>query len=266
MSKFVAMVFDSESRAYEGLRALRELHAEGSITLYGAAVIENDGTGSVRLREAVDSGPVGTAVGALTGGLIGLLGGPLGGAVGAGVGGLIGNIGELFGLGVGTEFLARFADGLAPGKAAVVAEIEEDWVIPLDTRMKPLGGTVLRQWRADFEDEQIGREVRAAKAEIDGLRAELAENGVAARDAVTARLAEAEARLQVLSDRTRAAIGARQAEADARLEALDRQAAEAGSAAQARLEARLEELRADARRRSQKLGEALELARQALAP
>ena len=34
MDKVVAVVFNDEKQAYEGLRAFRDLHADGSITLY----------------------------------------------------------------------------------------------------------------------------------------------------------------------------------------------------------------------------------------
>ncbi len=34
MSKFAVMVFEDEKKAYEGLQALQELHAEGSLTVW----------------------------------------------------------------------------------------------------------------------------------------------------------------------------------------------------------------------------------------
>ena len=54
MSKFVVTTFSTEAKAYDGTRALKELHAEGEITLYGLAVIAKD----VR-RKAVDQGDAG---------------------------------------------------------------------------------------------------------------------------------------------------------------------------------------------------------------
>jgi uncharacterized membrane protein len=40
----IVVVFESEREAYEGTRVLKELHAEGSLTLYGQAVIAKDAT------------------------------------------------------------------------------------------------------------------------------------------------------------------------------------------------------------------------------
>ena len=86
MDKMLVVVFKDESRAYEGTNALRELHAEGSITLYAAAVIAKDAQGKVTVKQAADQGPAGTALGFATGGLIGMLGGPAGVALGAATG------------------------------------------------------------------------------------------------------------------------------------------------------------------------------------
>ena len=71
MSQFVVVVFPNEARAYEGTRALKALHCEGSLTLYGMAVIAKDVAGKFSVKEAADAGPLGTAVGALVGGLVG---------------------------------------------------------------------------------------------------------------------------------------------------------------------------------------------------
>jgi uncharacterized membrane protein len=46
MSKFVITTFNNETSAYEGTRALKELHAEGELTLYGLAVISKDSAAS----------------------------------------------------------------------------------------------------------------------------------------------------------------------------------------------------------------------------
>ncbi len=86
MDKMLVVVFDSELKAYDGSRALQELQNEGSINLYSKAVIARDASGKVAVKQQGDMGPVGTAVGLLTGSLLGLIGGPVGLAIGAGAG------------------------------------------------------------------------------------------------------------------------------------------------------------------------------------
>ena len=53
MDKMIVTIFDDEKSAYEGLRALKELHAEGSVTLRSAAVIVKDVQGRVSVEQAV---------------------------------------------------------------------------------------------------------------------------------------------------------------------------------------------------------------------
>ncbi|MGA2841551.1 MAG: hypothetical protein ABSG18_15475 [Steroidobacteraceae bacterium] len=46
---------------------------------------------------------------------------------------------------VDTDFLTDVATALTPGKYAVVADVDEDWVTPVDTRMEAVGGVVFRR-------------------------------------------------------------------------------------------------------------------------
>jgi uncharacterized membrane protein len=126
MDKIVVVVFDSESKAYEGSQALQELQNEGSINLYAKAVIARDANGKLTVKQQGDMGPVGTAVGLLTGSLIGLLGGPVGVAIGVGIGTSGGMLYDLAQLGVAEDYLVEVGKSLLPGKAAVVAEVWEE--------------------------------------------------------------------------------------------------------------------------------------------
>ena len=92
MNKMLIAVFETETKAYEGLSALKGLHKNGDITLYAAAVINKDQNGQIKVKESADQGPIGTGVGLLTGSLIGLLGGPVGLAIGAFTGSMAGLI------------------------------------------------------------------------------------------------------------------------------------------------------------------------------
>ena len=82
MSKFVVVVFPNEAKASEGLHAFKELDAEDSLTVYAGAVIVKDAEGTVSVKEGHGRRPFGEAVGAVLGGLIGLIGGPAVGAAG----------------------------------------------------------------------------------------------------------------------------------------------------------------------------------------
>ena len=61
MSKFAVIIFLNENMAYEGTRALKELHAEGSIVLFSEAVIAKDGAGVISVKDAASDGPLSDA-------------------------------------------------------------------------------------------------------------------------------------------------------------------------------------------------------------
>ena len=86
MDRMLVVVFDSERKAYEGKKALLQLDAEGSISVYGYAVVAKNADGTATIKQGDDVGPLGTLVGTTLGSLIGVLFGPVGLAIGATVG------------------------------------------------------------------------------------------------------------------------------------------------------------------------------------
>src|SRR3974377_565960 len=87
MDRMLVVVFDNESKAYEGKKALLQLDNEGSISVYAYAVLAKHADGTASVKQGDDAGPLGSLVGTALGSLIGLLGGPAGVAVGAAAGG-----------------------------------------------------------------------------------------------------------------------------------------------------------------------------------
>jgi uncharacterized membrane protein len=266
MSKFVVIAFPDESHAYQGRRALKELHAEGSLTLYGMAVVWKDPEGNFGVKEPADAGPLGSAVGAVVGGLLGVIGGPAGVVVGLTGGTLIGSLTDLINYGVHEDFIWKVSKTMVePGKTAVVAEIAETWTTPLDTRMESLGATVLRTRRADFEDDQIAREVAAQKADFEQLRAELAQASGVSKAKLTAKIDQAKANLQRAEERVQTRLDDIQNETDAKIAALEQQATDARADAKEKLKQRIAVLQSDIETRSRKLKQAWALAKEALA-
>ena len=265
MNKMIVTIFNNENSAYEGVKALRELHAEGSLTLYAAAVIAKDTQGVVRVKQAADQGPLGTVLGLTTGSLIGLLGGPVGLAVGAITGTFAGSIYDLAQIGINEDFLTEVSKYLSPGKVAVVAEIDEEWVTPLDTRMEPLDGIVFRRVRGEFIDAQIERELAVADAEIAKLEAEYKQAAGEAKAKLGAKLDVARNRLQARRDLIKERIEAIRLEGEAKIKSLQEQAAQAKGEMKARLEKRVAEERADHEARMVKLNQAWQLVKEAAA-
>jgi len=78
MEKMLVVVFDNETKAYEGSRVLSQLDSEGSITIHAEAVISKNADGTVTVKQGEGDFPVRTVSGTAIGSLIGLLGGPAG--------------------------------------------------------------------------------------------------------------------------------------------------------------------------------------------
>ena len=266
MNKVIVVVFDDEKRAYEGSRAVRDLHREGSLTVYSDAVVVKDANGKVSVRRAPESDPEGTLAGFLLGSLAGLFAGPVGLAVGAGTGTLIGAAFDLTEAGIGEDFVLEVSEYLLPGKAAVVADLDEEWQTPLDSKMEALGGRVFRRNRIDLEDEHFEKQIAAYEAELDALDAEMAKASAERKAKLQARIRQAQEKLDAQRKALKTRIDTLKREGDAKLESLKQQIATADAANRERLKKRHDEVRADYQRRVSKLEQAWELTRSALKP
>jgi uncharacterized membrane protein len=264
MDKMLVIGFDSEIKAYEGSRALQELEHDGNISLYAKAVIVRDASGKVAVKQAGDMGPVGTAVGLLTGSLIGMIGGPVGLAVGATAGTFGGLLYDAAHLGIDQDFIAEVADYLQSGKAAVVAEVWEEWTVPVDTRMEKLGGVVFRRSRNEVLDIVIGRDVEILNSDLAELKAEYNQATGEAKAKLQKQVEAAKAKMQATQDAIQARIEASQKETDAKIKSLQEKADKESGERKAKREARIAELKAEQKRRSDLLNQAWELTKQAL--
>jgi hypothetical protein len=202
----------------------------------------------------------------LTGGLIGLLGGPVGAAVGLGAGTLIGAAFDLTKEGLDRDFVEDVGARLEPGKAAVIAEIEESWQVPLDTRMEALGGTLIRKTPTEIEDAYFEREIQASQRDLTTLQAEkLAEVTAKETKKSAAKAAKLQAKIDAakrkVAEQERALAAKLQSvteEGNERIALLEAQRKTAGAESKAVLDRRLAEVRLDYQRRSENLKKVLE--------
>ena len=174
MDRMLVVVFENESKAYEGNKVLQQLDGDGSISVYGHALVVKTPDGTTTVRQSDDRGPLGTLVGTLLGSLIGLLGGPAGFAIGGAVGFVGGATADLNKARIGNDFIVDVAKVLVPNRAAVVAEIEEDSTTPVDTRMEAIGGTVFRRALSEVKHTIHDENIAAIKADLAQKTAEYA--------------------------------------------------------------------------------------------
>jgi len=173
MERMLVVVFDNEKKAFEGESALKQLEREGSFSIYADAVVVKHADGTVSVKQVDDKGPLGSLAGTAVGGLIGLIGGPVGAAVGAASGLALGAFYDVDTARVGEDFLDDVSKTLTPNKVAVVAEVEEEWTTPVDTRMEALGGVVFRRALWEVEKTMDDEETAAMKADLKQLKAEI---------------------------------------------------------------------------------------------
>jgi len=102
-------------------------------------------------------------MGAITGGLVGLLAGPGGAVIGA-LAGLAagGAAGKHIDEGFSDKFLENLEQYLQPGKAAVILLMEHQWAQPASVAMSGQGGYVFQQTITD----RLAEDLAAAAAEV----------------------------------------------------------------------------------------------------
>jgi len=267
MNKIIFVSFANEEQAYEGARALLEVHTN---VLYAGAIIAQGPNGKIVVRQSVVDRPASTLGGLLMGNLVGLLG-PVAVAIDSGSGALLGAAIDAARAGVTTEFLQTIQKELAAGKTGIIAEIDEEWESPIDIRMEPLGGTVFRQTKAQLEDAFFEKEIEAHQAELAKLQSE---REASAKTQEKQESAERNARLQAKIDATRRQIQEKENQLAERIKSVREEGEEkialfqgqmttANDEAKVQLDQRLKDIRAEYRLRAKKLRRALERRRKA---
>jgi len=248
MEKLLVVVFDSEAKAIEGLQVLRDLDSEGEISFYDRQLVAKEPGGAVRVIDSTQVArfPI-VAGGTAVGGLIGLLGGPLGVVVGAAAGAMVGITGsvvqEAREAGVTDEFVHDVTAAMTPGKFAVVAEIVEDWVTPLDMRMEAIGGLVFRRTRTFVETTEEDRDASAHRAEMEQLKVERTQAKSDRLAKIDARIDSLRVKLENAIERKRVKMQLRQQQREAKIQALQAKANQTKGENRRRQEARIADLR-----------------------
>src|SRR5262245_14212948 len=102
MDRMIVMTFDDEPAAYAAARALKELHWQGSITLYSGSVVVNDQHGKAVVKQIISLGELPSVLSLATGVLVGAISNDNGGRANH-------HSRDLATLGVGEEFLRDVA-------------------------------------------------------------------------------------------------------------------------------------------------------------
>jgi osmotically-inducible protein OsmY/uncharacterized membrane protein len=150
----VAVTFDEEASAYEGLARLKALDAQDHIGLSAGAVVTREPDGQITIKDQYGEESIaGTAGGGLIGLLVGVLGGPLGVIVGGATGLVVGSLFDVDDDDETKSVLGEISKSIRVGPPALLAEVTEDSPLPVDDAMAQLRGSVLRRSVDDVEAE-----------------------------------------------------------------------------------------------------------------
>jgi uncharacterized membrane protein len=150
----ISVAFLDDSNAYEALARLKELASQHQIELAGAAVVARGEDGQISEKnEAVEGSYTGMATGGLLGLIIGIVGGPLGILIGGATGLAIGSLFDIDDTDETESVLGEISKSVRAGRAALLAEVNEQSSEVIDTAMVQLGGTVLRRSVDEVEAE-----------------------------------------------------------------------------------------------------------------
>ena len=225
MDRMLVVVFDTENKAYEGRNALLRLDDEGSIAVFAYAVVAKNADGTATVKQGDDPGPLGTLVGTSLGSLIGLLGGPAGLAIGATVGLLAGSTADLNNARIGGDFIDDVTKELLPGKFAVLADVQEDWMTPVDVRMEAIGGIVFRRALSVVKHTVDEEEIAAMKADLAQMKAEHAQARADRKAKLQEKISQLDTKIQALMEKAKQRRHAAELQAKAKVKALKSKAA-----------------------------------------
>ncbi|HMD84070.1 MAG TPA: DUF1269 domain-containing protein [Terriglobia bacterium] len=225
MDRMLVVIFDRESQAFEGKKALIQLEHAGDIVIYDCAVVARNADGTATVRQSDDPRPVGTLVGTTLGALFGLLGGPAGAAVGAAAGLAVGASVDVDHARVGDDFVEDVREKLLPEKFALMAEIQEDWTDPVDTPMEALGGTVFRRALSEVKHKVHEENTAAMKADRAQMKAEHAQAHADRKAKLQEKINQLDSKIQAQLEKSKQRRQAAEAEEKAKVEFLKARAA-----------------------------------------
>jgi hypothetical protein len=195
--------------------------------------------------------------------LLGLLGGPIGLAIGALTGTMAGLIYDVNVDDVNYTFVDDVSSALSKGKTAVVCEIDETWTVPVDTKMQALGGLVFRRLRYEVEDEQLNREAEAISNEYRQLKEEFKEAREADKAKINASIENLKNKARAASDVLKKKMNDSKSEFEAKVSAMKDQMKNANERRKAKLQKRIDVLTAEFNARTAKLKQAAKLVSEA---
>src|SRR5262249_27245131 len=126
--------------------------------------------------------------------------------------------------GIGADFIDDVAKDLLPNRVAVVAEIDEDWTTPVDTRMEAIGGTVFRRALSEVKNTIYEENLNAMKSDLAQLKAEHAKAQADRKAKLQGKITQLDSRIQAQLQKAKERGEALQRKAQAKVQVLKEKA------------------------------------------
>lgn len=156
MSNLIIIIFDNEDDADKVRESARQLQGQNLLSLDDSAVVVKDANGKISVRNELDRG---VKVGAIGGGLIGLMLGfiffPLSGLIVGALGGAL--VGRMVDLGVDPKFVKDVEEAMHPSSSAIFLLVREANSNAALAALKPYKGTLYHTSLSTEGEENIRR-------------------------------------------------------------------------------------------------------------
>jgi uncharacterized membrane protein len=159
MSNLIVIVFDDAEQAGEVRASLKSVEHLGRLKLDDSAVVVKDADGKIHVKDQMDRG---VKVGAVTGGLLGILLAsiffPIGGLIiGAVAGGLIGSAA---GLGISKSFIKEVSESMTENSSALFIIVRDGDPDIAVAALRPYEGKILQTTLSDEDEESLRRALK----------------------------------------------------------------------------------------------------------
>jgi len=156
MSNLIVITFDDMEEAGKVRETLRSVQHGDYISLDDSAVVVKDEDGKVHVKDEMDRG---VKIGAVGGGLLGLLLAsvffPIGGLIIGAVGGAL--VGKAFDTGIDKKFLKEVEEEMQPGTSAIFVIVHDSNVEVAAAALRPYKGKVLQTTLPEQDEEELRR-------------------------------------------------------------------------------------------------------------
>jgi uncharacterized membrane protein len=159
MSDLIVVVFDDAEEAGKVRNSLKSVEHEGKLSLDDSAVVVKDEKGKIHVKNQVDRG---VKIGAVTGGLLGILLAsvffPIGGLIiGAVAGGLIG---KTAGLGISKSFVKEVSESMTENSSALFIIVRDANPAFAVAALRPYEGKILQTTLTPEDEETLRRALK----------------------------------------------------------------------------------------------------------